>query len=217
MNNVVNGDVILGSMNWRYAVKKFDSSKKLSSAQWSTLEQALILSPSSYGLQPWKFLVVTDPKIRKELTPAAYGQTQIEDCSHLVVIAAKNSMTTGDVEQYVSEIAKVRGVSTDSLSEYRDMMVGTVTSQSPEAIKNWTAKQCYIALGTLLTTAAMIGVDASPMEGFVPAKFNEILQIGKLGDYSAVVVATLGFRASSDGYASAKKVRFPASQVVVKY
>jgi len=213
---LISNDNLLSALNWRYAVKKFDDSKKLSTAQWDTLQEALVLTPSSYGLQPWRFIVVTNPEVRKQLTPASWGQPQVEDCSHFVVFAAKNNMTLEDVNSYVALIAKVRGVSAESLAGYRDMMVGGVTGQSAEASHVWASKQCYIALGNLMTSAAAIGVDVCPMEGIEATKYNQILQTDKLGGYSVVVAAAVGFRSAEDGYAKAKKVRFPAARVVIK-
>lgn len=214
--NTINTDTLLGALNWRYAVKKFDSAKKLTAGQVSALEEALRLSPSSFGLQPWKFMVVTDSAVREQLTPASWGQSQIADCSHLVVFAAKNMVSATDVDQYVEEISKVRGVPKENLAEYAGMMKGFVSSLTPATCKIWTEKQCYIALGNLLTCAAVMGIDACPMEGIEPAKYNEILKSHNLGEYSTVVVAALGYRAAGDMYAGAKKVRFAASQVVVK-
>jgi nitroreductase len=215
MTGGISSDGLVSALKWRYAVKKFDSTKKLSTEQWAALEETLILSPSSFGLQPWRFLVVTNPELRKQLTPASWGQSQISDCSHLVVFAQRTSMSTAEVDRFVDSMVSVRGVARDSLTEYRGMMVGFINSMNADAVKNWTAKQCYIALGNLMTAAAVLGVDVCPMEGIDPAKYNEILDVPKLGAYSTLVVAAVGFRSEQDGYAKAKKVRFPASEMIV--
>lgn len=214
--SAISSDNLLSALQWRYAVKKFDPTRKLTDAQWATLEQALILSPSSFGLQPWKFVVITDAAIRKQLTAASWGQTQISDCSHLVVFAGRTSVTVKDIDTFVAQICAVRGASKESLAEYRDMMVGALTSRPAEDQKTWAAKQCYIALGNLLTSAATLGIDVCPMEGIDPAKYDQLLKRDALEGFSTLMVAAVGFRHPEDGYAKLKKVRFSPSQVVVK-
>ena len=216
MNRNLTGEELVAAQQWRYAVKKFDATKKLSSEQWTALEQSLVLTPSSFGLQPWRFIIVQNPAVRKQLTPASWGQTQVEDCSHYVVFAARNGFNQGDIDAHVNQIAKTRGVTAESLDGYRKMMVGSLLSRSASDLTNWTTKQCYIALGNLMTSAAVLGVDVCPMEGIEPAKYDEILGVSKLGGYSCVVAAAVGFRAADDGYAKAPKVRFGSEQVLVR-
>jgi nitroreductase len=205
----------LDALKWRYAVKKFDPTRKIAADVWSVLEQALVLAPSSTGLQPWKFVVVTDPEMRKKLHPAAYGQAQILDASHLVVFCAKAPPTLADAERHVARTAEVRGVPVDSLGGFRQMVVG-VTQRSEADGTAWAARQVYIALGMFLTTAAMIGVDACPMEGFEPEKFDEILGL-KAHGVKSFALATAGYRAADDKYAVAPKVRFPVNDVVIRF
>ncbi len=205
-------EAALAQLQWRYATKKFDPARKIPAEVWSVLEQALVLSPSSTGLQPWKFVVVTDPEVRKKLQPAAYNQAQIVDASHLVVFCAKSPPTLPDAERHVERTAAVRGVPMESLGGFRKMVVGLATRAAAEG-SAWAARQTYIALGIFLATAAMIGVDACPMEGFDPPKFDEILGLKEKG-VTSVTLATAGYRSADDSYALLAKVRFPVDDVI---
>src|SRR5215203_1490170 len=204
---------ILARLNWRYATKAYDKTRKISDEDWKTLEQSVLLAPSSYGLQPYKALVVTDPEIREKLKPAAYGQPQITDASHLVVFAYKKNLTDADVERFVERIVEVRGQARESLADYENVMKGTAQRATAGGyIETWNSRQAYIALGFLLESAALLGIDATPMEGFDAAQFNEILG---LEDYSAVVVAAVGYRnAEGDWLASLPKVRMPVNELI---
>lgn len=207
---------LLTQLNWRYATKQFDSQRKIDPKTWAALEESLVLTPSSFGLQPWKFIVVKDPATRERLVPASWGQRQVADASHLVVFAIKSNLGEQDIETYVNRIAEVRGATRESLAGYRDMMVGSLIKSRDDVGRNsWAANQTYIALGNFLTSAAVLGIDACPMEGIEPAKYDEILGLDKKGLHT-VVVATAGYRAASDKYAGQKKVRFPKSEVLVE-
>ena len=204
---------LLRQLKWRYAVKKFDPSRKIPADLWGALEEALVLSPSSFGLQPWKFFVVENPALRQKLQPVAWNQSQITDAAKLVVFAVKKNLSAADVRRFVEHTAAVRGVPADSLAGYQKIMEGSLAARTPEAIEGWAARQVYIALGNVMTAAAVLGVDVCPMEGFDPAKFDEILELPQKG-YAAVVAATAGHRAADDQYAQAPKVRFPKEDVV---
>jgi nitroreductase len=212
-SNLLNRETILEQLNWRYAVKKFDATKRVSDEDWKLLEESLILAPSSYGLQPYKFIVVTDADLKRELTPAAYGQTQIADCSHLVVIAYKKVLTDADVEHFVDRIVEVRQAPRDSFSAYEDTMKATARKAIDEGkIEDWNSRQSYIALGFLLETAALLGIDACPMEGFNRAEFDRILG---LGDYSSIALCAIGYRdTENDWLANAPKVRFENRELI---
>jgi nitroreductase len=205
---------LIKSLHWRYATKRFDPKLKIPADLWRTLEEALVLTPSSFGLQPWKFLVVTDPAVKVRLRAASWGQPQIEECSHLVVYTARQSMQIEDIKRFLERIAEVRGVSVESLSDYRDMMAGSLI-QGPlaQVVEQWTAKQVYLALGNFLTCAAILGVDACPMEGLDPGKYDQILGLEGTG-YHSLVVSAAGYRAQDDAYATLAKVRFPLEQVI---
>jgi nitroreductase len=211
-------DALLAALNWRYATKKFDPAKKIAPALWATLEQSLILSASSYGLQPWRFVVVTNPEVRTKLRAVSWNQPQITDSSHLVVFCRKAQVTTADVDAFIARVAEVRGAPLESLKGYRDMMAGHMSK--PETLPGgdmttYTRSQTYIALGFFLSAAAMLGVDACPMEGFDPKKYDEILDLPAQG-YHAAVVGAAGYRAGDDPIAAMKKVRH-ARETMIKH
>jgi nitroreductase len=206
---------LLDRLNWRYATKQFDPSRKIAPEDWATLEDAVVLTPSSGGLQPWKLIVITNPEVRAQLTPASYGQAQIKDASHLVVFAAKTNFGEADVDAHIKHVAEVRGAPLEALAPLRGMLVGGIVQAMDEPARNaWARNQAYIALGNLLTSAALLGIDACPMEGFDRAQYDELLGLKAKGLASAVI-ATLGYRLPTDPYAAAPKVRFPKDQVVI--
>lgn len=212
--STISGESLLQQLNWRYATKKFDPSKKISTTDWAVLEQALVLTPSSYGLQPWKFIVVTDPALKTKLRPVSWNQSQVEDCSHLVVFTSKQDITEADVDRFIARTAELRGATVESLAGYKGYMVGDLVKGPRHAvIHEWAARQTYIALGNLMTAAAMLGVDACPFEGIEPAKYDEILGLTGSG-YATVSACPLGYRSADDKYAGAPKVRFEAKDVV---
>lgn len=212
MHKIFDKTAVIEQLKWRYAVKKFDATKKISDENWSVLEQSLILSPSSYGLQPYKFIVITDDALKEKLRPACYGQPQITDSSHFVVLTAKKDLTENDIEEYVELIESTRGVKRESFEDYVDAMKGSqkTLTETKEATV-WAQKQVYIALGFLLQTAAILNIDACPMEGFEAMKVDEILD---LKGYTATVLCTLGYRSEDDWLSSLSKVRFPRSKLI---
>ena len=197
---------LLENLNWRYATKKFDATKKISAADLNTLKEAVRLAASSYGLQPFKVVLVENPEIREKLKAAAWGQTQITDASNLFVFANDLNAGPESVAAYIKNISETRGLPTEALGGFADMMNGVISNLSQEAKNIWTSKQTYIALGTLLAAAAELKIDATPMEGFNPAQFNEILGFDKLG-LNAAVIATVGYRHDEDEAQQYKKVR----------
>jgi nitroreductase len=211
--NTLAPSAVVERLEWRYAVKKFDPSKQIAPETWAALRKSLVLAPSSYGLQPWRFYEIDDPAVRAKLLPATWGQRQVVDAAKVVVFAIRKGLSAADVTRFVDRIAAVRGVPAESLEGYRDMMLGFV-SQPGLDVDAWSARQVYIALGTFLTTAAVLGVDACPMEGFQPAEYDEILGLPAQG-YHAVAIACAGHRAADDAYASLKKVRYAESDVIV--
>jgi nitroreductase len=212
--NSVSPENLIAQLNWRYATKKFDSTRTIPADVMQALEQSLVLAPSSFGLQPWKFLVVTNPAVRKELVPHSWGQTQPADCSHFVVLAAQRSMTGADVERYFNRLIEQRGTPKEMLAAYRGMMEGFIESSNKAGmIGHWAELQVYIALGQLMASAAMLGVDACPMEGIVPKEYDRIL--GLTGtNHGALVACALGYRSPADRYATMAKVRYPATDLV---
>lgn len=211
--SVMKPNELLEQLQWRGAVKKFDPTRKISDMDWKALTEALRMSPSSYGLQPWKFLVVTSADLRNQLRKHSWDQTQVTDCSHYVVLCAKETLTSSDVDHYVETIQKVRGVTRESLEGYRGMMLGSIQKLTSEQLLAWNTRQVYIALGNLMTSAAVLGVDTCPMEGFDPTQYDQILGLKAKG-LRSVVCCALGYRHSQDPYTGLKKVRFDASEVI---
>lgn len=205
---------ILEALNWRYATKQFDATRTIDPGTWQALEQSLVLTPSSYGLQPWKFLVIQDRALREQLVPHSWGQRQVADSSHLVVFTVRTSMSEADIDRLISATAAARGVPAESLAGYRGMMIGdVVTGPRSQVAHEWAARQAYIALGQFMLAAALAGVDTCPMEGFAPPKYDEILGLNGTG-YTAVVACPAGYRAAEDKYAALAKVRYPVAEVI---
>jgi nitroreductase len=206
-------DSILAQLKWRYATKKFDGTKKIAPELWAKLEQAVVLAPSSFGLQPWKFIVVTNPEMRKKLHPVSYNQPQILDASHLVVFAAKNPPTPADAERYVAHTEEVRGLAPGSLADYKKRILGFLSGMTEKDAFNWAARQTCIAFGVFLSACAMAGVDACPMEGFQGPQYDEILGLKTRG-FASVSIATAGYRAADDAYGALAKSRFDVNDVI---
>lgn len=203
---------IIEDLNWRYATKIFDPKKKVSQSDLNELLEALRLSASSFGIQPWKFVVVTDKKLREELRKNAWDQPQITDASHLIVLCARTNVDENFVKKYIQDIAKTRGVTVDSLKDYEGSMTGSIKRKDKEEILEWSKSQVYIALGTLLAACATKRIDACPMEGFDHTAFDRILG---LKDATSVALCPVGYR-GDDKYAKAKKVRFSLSEIIIK-
>jgi nitroreductase len=207
---------LLKSLEWRYATKVFDPVKKIPAEVWRALEHALVLTPTSYNLQPYRFWVVMDPAKRAELLPHAWNQRQVVDCSHFVVFTAKIKMAEADVDHLIQRIVEIRNVRPGSLDSHRGMMLGDIVNGPRGKIAHeWAARQTYIALGNLMTSAAVLGVDACPMEGFVSAEFDRLLNLANSG-YASVVCCALGYRSANDKYASLPKVRFAVPELIKK-
>lgn len=210
----VSNDTVLGALQWRYATKQFDPARKIPECDWQTLEQALILSPSAFGLQPWKFLVITDQATKEQLVPVSWGQRQVADCSHLVVFTHRRNLDAAFVDTFLQRVAEVRGVSVESLAEYRKVVVGSLLEGGEKnALGSWSRRQTFIALGNFLTSAAMMGVDACPMEGIAPAEYDRILGLDNT-PFTTCAACPAGYRRASDKYAALAKVRFEAGTVI---
>lgn len=197
---------IIENLNWRYATKKYDPTKVLSSKQVESLMESIRLAPSSFGVQPYTIINVKDKDVREKLKAVAWGQTQITDASDLILFTVPTNLNDSDIEKFIQNTSDTRGVSLESLEEYSNMIKGSVNSRTPEEKITWSAKQAYIALGLLLVAAAEQKIDATPMEGFDNAQFDEILDLKSKG-LTTVVIAALGYRAEDDQYANLAKVR----------
>lgn len=214
-NGSIGNSELIASLNWRYAVKRFDPNRKITAEDWDTLEKSLVLAPSSYGLQPWKFYVVTDEDVKKQLKTHSFEQPQITESSHLVVIAAKRDCDANDIERLIDRIVEVRGTDRAELDVLKGMMTGSQKqARDNDFLDEWAARQCFIALGFLLSAAAVRGIDACPMEGFMPVAYDECLGIKDEG-YFSVVACALGYRdASQDWLTNLDKVRYEDSEII---
>lgn len=201
---------LLKTLNWRYATKQFDSSRKISDADWNALEESLVLTPSSFGLQPWKFIVVKDPAVREKLMKASWNQTQVKEASHFVVFTALKKVDETFVDQNLKRISEVRNVGVESLSGYKKMIMPFISQPSFDA-EEWATRQIYIALGNFMTAAAAIGIDTCPMEGLNPSEYDQILG---LKGWATKVACAVGYRSQADKYATLPKVRFEKSAVI---
>ncbi|MES2802891.1 MAG: NAD(P)H-dependent oxidoreductase [Bdellovibrionota bacterium] len=203
------------ALDWRYATKKYDATAKISAQDWQTLTESLTLAPSSYGLQPWKFLVIENVQIREKLKAVSWNQTQVTDASHLVVFLARDKVDIDYIQKYISRIAEVRSVPTEALDGFKSMMIENIVKAPEEKIRNWTQRQTYIAMGFLLETAALLKVDATPMEGLDPKAYDKILSLEGSGWNTTVAVA-LGYRHAEDVAQNFKKVRF-SNDTLIEY
>ncbi|MEH2248368.1 NAD(P)H-dependent oxidoreductase [Nostoc sp.] len=213
MNHITTTD-LLEHLKWRYATKQFDPSKTISSEIWTALEDALVLSPSSYGLQPWKFLVVTSPEIKEQLKPFSWNQSQVTDCSHYVVFTIKKNLTAEHVDHFIARTAELRKGTVDAMAGYRNLIVSDVVHGARSFnVNDWSTRQVYIALGNFMTSAALLGVDTCPMEGIEPVNYDNLLGLTAKG-FTTVVACAAGYRSEEDKYASLAKVRFLKSEVL---
>lgn len=201
------------ALDWRYAVKKFDATKKISAKDWETLQQSLHLAPSSYGIQPWKFLVIENPEIREKLKPVSWGQSQVTDASHFVVFLYKPEIDTAFVQKYLDRIVEVRRIPAEGLDGLKAMLIENLVKAPEEKARIWSQRQAYIAMGFLLQTAAMLKIDSTPMEGFDPTAYDKILGLEGSG-WKSVASVALGYRHPEDTFQNLKKVRFPEDTVI---
>lgn len=205
MNNILEKS-ILENRTWRYATKKFDSSKKVSDKDFNLLMESVRLSASSYGLQPYKILVISDKEIREKLKPVSWGQSQITDASHLVVFANQIDFGSELVDDYISNVANTRNIPLDGLKQYSDFVKSSLIDLPAERKAIWASKQAYIALGNLMQAAAELKIDTCPMEGFDAEKYDEILGLTAKG-LTAAVVLPIGYRSEEDETQHYAKVR----------
>jgi nitroreductase len=203
---------IIEKLGWRYATKKFNSGLNVSDSKMDILKQAIQFAPTSYGLQPFQVVFVKNPEVREKLKSASWGQSQITDSSVLAIFTRKKDINESEVDSFIKNIMNTRGVPKEMLTQYEAMMKGTINSLDENQKSSWIDKQIYIALGFLLNTAAVIDVDACPMEGFDRAQYDEILG---LNDTTSVVVCALGYRDETDDYQNYKKVRKTQDELFV--
>ncbi|MCG9892267.1 MAG: NAD(P)H-dependent oxidoreductase [Thermosynechococcaceae cyanobacterium MS004] len=214
MTKAISPESVLQQLQWRYATKKFDPTQIIPPETWAVLEQSLVLAPSSFGLQPWKFFVVRNPEIRQQLVAASWNQTQVVEASHLVVFAIKKDINDADVDRFIARTAEVQQTSVENLQGFAKVVKGFLAKPPyPLDLNEWSTRQAYIALAQFMTTAAVLGIDTCPMEGFLPSQYDEVLGLTAQG-YASVVVCPAGYRSAEDKSAARPKVRYATEEVV---
>ncbi|RYD68730.1 MAG: NAD(P)H-dependent oxidoreductase [Verrucomicrobiaceae bacterium] len=204
---------LLSSLNFRYATKKFDPARQIPEDEWEVLEHSLVLAPSSFGLQPWKFIVINSPELRARLRQHSWNQTQITEASRLVVFTTRTDLTEPDVDRFMTRLAAVQGRDPSTLEGYRNVIVSFASAMNREARHAWNARQTYIALGQFMASAAVLGIDTCPIEGFDPAGYDAELELADTG-YATSVVCAAGYRSPEDKYAATPKARFPHGELI---
>ncbi len=206
---------IINSLKWRYAVKKFDPGKVLSTEKLGLLKQAFNLTATSYGLQPIQLVVVSNKELQQQLVPHSFGQEQVAQASHILVICIENQVDGDYISKYFDQVRRVRGTSEEILDPFKEALVDNFSNKDTSEIKTWATNQAYLAMGNLLTICAMEEIDSCPMEGFVSVDYDRILGLGKMG-LASVLVMPVGYRAADDMFSDFKKVRKDMDDSVIE-
>ena len=205
---------IIESLRWRYATKKFDNIRILPQKKINILIEAFNLTATSYGLQPLKLVIIHNKEIQKQLTAHSYHQQQVADASHVLVLCIENTINEEHITKHFKNIKAIRNTPDEVLKPFKEQLIDSFKNKSVDQINTWASKQAYLAMGNLLTVCASEKIDACPMEGFIPEKYNEILQLNK-HKLTAVLVLPIGYRASDDMFATLKKVRRPIKETII--
>ena len=205
----------IDSLHWRYAVKKFDSTKVLSETKIDLLKEAFNLTATSYGLQPLKLMVVHNKELQENLVAHSYYQQQVAQASHVLILCIETDISETYIRNYFNLIKEVRNTSDEILNPFRDTLITTFSKMTAEEKKAWATKQAYLALGNLLTVCALENIDSCPMEGFVPSKYDELLGL-KDTNLTSVLVLPVGYRAADDLFATLPKVRKPLKDMILE-
>jgi len=203
---------IIESLQWRYATKKFDPNKSVSPKDLQTILEAGNLAATSYGLQPVEFVVVSDPELRQQLVPFSYNQPQVGQASHVIVIAVRTDVDADFIRANTKLTEQVRGLEEGHLDDYAKQMIGAITSMDDEKQLIWAQKQSYIVLANLMAACASLKIDSCPMEGFVPAEYDRLLDLESKNLHASVVLP-VGYRAADDEQQSFAKVRKPLEEM----
>jgi nitroreductase len=207
----MNGQEIINAMNWRFATQAFDSTRKVSDEDLKTILEAARLAPSSFGIEAWKFLVIENPELRGKIGEAAWGQPKVTQASHLIVIARRTDVRENITNELIERSSKTQGVAPEVLNGLKEMVSGAIARRSDAELDAWVRNQAYIALGVMIETASLLGIDNGPMEGFDPAKVDEILGL-KEKNLTSTTLLALGYRA--EGVELRPKVRRAFDEVV---
>ncbi len=206
---------IIDSLSWRYAVKRMNGNK-VSHDKLDTLLDAITLSASGFGLQPYQIFMVEDADLKAKIQPIAYGQPQIVESSHLLIFAAWNEVTEAQIDAYMNLIAETRGMSLSDLGDFKGAIAGSMKYKSKEEQAQWADRQVYLAMGTALAAAGELQLDTTPMEGFIPAKLDELLGLEAKGLHSVLMLAIGERDEATDYMVNVKKVRTPKSELFVQ-
>ena len=206
---------ILEGLKWRYATKKFDANRLLTTKQLDTLKEAFNLTATSYGLQPIRLVVIQNKELQEQLVPHSWKQRQVVDASHLLVICVENTIDSAYITSYFDRVKEIRDTPDEILKPFKNFMIDTFSKKTTEEMKIWATKQAYLAMGNLLTVCGVEQIDACPMEGFVPEKYDEILGLQAHG-LSSVLLLTVGYRAEDDMFADFAKVRKSITESVLE-
>jgi hypothetical protein len=206
---------IIEKLKWRYATKKFDTSKKLSEEKLDILKEAFNLTATSYGLQPLKMVVISDPETKEQLMPYSMDQPQVRDASHVLVLCMEAEISSQYIVKHFDRVEAFQKTSREILDPFQEFLVTSFAQKNPEEIYQWMINQAYLAMGNLLTVCAIADIDACPMEGFDPEKYDELLQLHKMG-LRSVLVLPVGYRAQDDEFSEMKKVRRGVEEVVIE-
>jgi nitroreductase len=204
------------SLKWRYAVKKFNNQKLLNKEQINILKEAFNLTATSYGLQPLKLLVINNKEIQKELVAHSWNQPQVLEASHLLVICIPKTYSKNEVEAYFDLVQKIRNTPIEIIKPFKEFLTAEIDKKSQEELLSWNKNQAYLALGNLLTVCALEKIDACPMEGFIPEKYDEVLGLSEK-NLTSTLVLPVGFRADDDYMKDLKKVRKNTDDVVLEF
>ncbi|MCH7225860.1 NAD(P)H-dependent oxidoreductase [Haloferula sp. A504] len=204
---------LLSALNFRYATKAFDPAKTIPAETWEALLDSLVLAPSSFGLQPWRFVVVEDPALRAELRKVSWGQSQVTDADKLVVFTSRDDLTPEDTARWLDRLAEVQGQDPATFEGLRKVIDGFANNMTVEERHSWNVRQTYLALGQFMTSAAVLGIDTCPLEGLDPASYDNILALTGSG-YATCVACAVGYRTEDDHHAARPKARFPREDVI---
>lgn len=213
MNDTIT-EQIKNALAWRAAVKVFDAVKKVSDADIASIEDAARMSPAAYGLQPYRIIDVRDPALRAKVREGAFGQAQVTDASHLLVVALRTDIDEAFIEEFIALTAQTRGLDVTGLKGFRDMMVGDITTRTPEGRFAWAGRQAYIGLGAMIESAALMGIDTAPMEGFNPVAVGEALGLDA-HKLTAVGLLAVGYRGEADAWSKMPKVRVATEDFII--
>jgi len=206
---------IIEKLQWRYACKKFDANKKLSDEKLNILKESFNLTATSYGLQPLKMVVIEDKNIKKKLVPFSMDQKQVEDASHVLILCIESEIKGKYIKNHFERVEAIRNTSRTILEPFETFLVDSFSEKTSEEIDLWMTKQAYLALGNLLTVCALEKIDACPMEGFEPNKYDQLLGLNEMG-LKSVLVLPVGYRAEDDFFSTLKKVRRGVEEVIIE-